>query len=138
MKQCPRCENEQLKEEYKHCPICGVNLNEEIKKAGVDVLKFLMNSYIEKECNDSEEEEFKKLIVGALGVAIEELEKNSEEELDKKILNLDRETTSRIAPLTRAIIGYATRKEISLDELEIVFKIAKENYILIHNNKNKS
>lgn len=138
MKQCPRCKNEKTREDYNYCPICGVNLNEEIKKAGVDVLKFLMNSYIEKECNDSEEEEFKKLIVGALEVAIEELEKNSEEELDKKILNLDRETTSRIAPLTRAIIGYATRKEISLDELEIAFKIAKEHYILIHNNKNKS
>lgn len=79
MNKCPRCKNEKTREDYNYCPICGVNLNEEIKKAGVDVLKFLMNSYIEKECNDSEEEEFKKLIVGALEVAIEELERTAPE-----------------------------------------------------------
>ena len=79
MNKCPRCKNEKTREDYDYCPICGVNLNEEMKKAGVDVLKFLMNSYIEKECNDSEEEEFKKLIVGALEVAILELERTAQE-----------------------------------------------------------
>jgi hypothetical protein len=79
MNKCPRCKNEKTREDYNYCPICGVNLNEEMKKAGVDVLKFLMNSYIEKECNDSEEEEFKKIIVGALEVAILELERTAQE-----------------------------------------------------------
>lgn len=26
MNKCPRCENENLKEEYNYCPVCGVNL----------------------------------------------------------------------------------------------------------------
>lgn len=26
MNKCPRCENENLKEDYKYCPVCGVNL----------------------------------------------------------------------------------------------------------------
>ncbi|WP_394896514.1 hypothetical protein [Clostridium paraputrificum] len=26
MNKCPRCENENLKEDYNYCPICGVNL----------------------------------------------------------------------------------------------------------------
>lgn len=26
MNKCPRCKNENLKEEYNYCPICGVNL----------------------------------------------------------------------------------------------------------------
>ena len=76
MNKCPRCKNEKTREE--------------MKKAGVDVLKFLMNSYIEKECNDSEEEEFKKIIVGALEVAILELERTApevpvQEQLDSSI-----------------------------------------------------
>ena len=135
MKQCPRCENEQLKEEYKHCPICGLRL-EMNREQVIEQLKDLVQDR-ESFCVGYHDVVY-ELDIQALEYAIEELEKNSEEELVKKILNLDRETTSRIAPLTRVIIGYATRKEISLDELEIAFKIAKENYILIHNNKNES
>lgn len=26
MNKCPRCKNENLKEEYNYCPVCGVNL----------------------------------------------------------------------------------------------------------------
>lgn len=26
MNKCPRCENDNLKEDYNYCPICGVNL----------------------------------------------------------------------------------------------------------------
>ena len=26
MNNCPRCENENLKEDYNYCPVCGVNL----------------------------------------------------------------------------------------------------------------
>lgn len=26
MKKCPRCENENIKEDYKYCPICGIKL----------------------------------------------------------------------------------------------------------------
>ena len=26
MNKCPRCENENLKEHYNYCPVCGVNL----------------------------------------------------------------------------------------------------------------
>lgn len=26
MNKCPRCENENLKEDYNYCPVCGVNL----------------------------------------------------------------------------------------------------------------
>lgn len=135
MEQCPRCGNEQLKEEYKHCPICGLRL-EMNREQVIEQLKDLVQDR-ESFCVGDYDVVY-ELDIQALEYAIKELEKNSEEELDKKILNLDRETTLRIAPLTRVIIGYATRKEISLDELEIAFKIAKENYILIHNNKNES
>lgn len=26
MNKCPRCENENLKEEYNYCPVCGLDL----------------------------------------------------------------------------------------------------------------
>lgn len=26
MNKCPRCENENIKEDYKYCPICGIKL----------------------------------------------------------------------------------------------------------------
>ena len=139
MEQCPRCENEQLKEEYNYCPICGSLLDHEIAEEALKILNTLLDKYKTYECRDDEEKQFRALIVGALSIAIKELERTSQEVAAQKSEELlNEETALRIAPLTRAIIGYATRKEISLDELEIAFKIAKENYILIHNNKNES
>ena len=79
MNKCPRCEREILKEEYNYCPICGALLDCEIKDAIVEVLKSMKSNYIELECKDSEDEKGRNLAIGALGIAITELERTAQE-----------------------------------------------------------
>ncbi len=43
MKQCLRCGNEQLKEEYKYCPICGINLKKTKREEVILALKHLID-----------------------------------------------------------------------------------------------
>lgn len=79
MDKCPRCENENLKEEYSYCPICGALIDREMAEAAVEILKGMMALYKDKECEDAEEESYKLLVVGALGTAIRELERTAQE-----------------------------------------------------------
>lgn len=79
MNKCPRCKNENLKEEYRYCPICGALIDREMAGATVEILKGMMTLYKEKECEDAEEESYKLLVVGALGAAIRELERTAQE-----------------------------------------------------------
>jgi len=74
MNKCPRCENENLKEEYNYCPVCGRVINQTAKEAAIEILKTMRDFHIEQECDDSERENFKLSCVGALELAIRELE----------------------------------------------------------------
>lgn len=40
MNKCPRCENENLKEDYKYCPVCGLDLSFDI----IEGLKSIENT----------------------------------------------------------------------------------------------
>lgn len=46
MNKCPRCENENLKEEYKYCPVCGLDLKvlKMDKNEVINTIKDLMKS----------------------------------------------------------------------------------------------
>lgn len=57
----------------------GALLDYEVKDATVEVLKSMMANYIELECKDSEDEKGRKLAIGALGIAITELERIAQE-----------------------------------------------------------
>ncbi len=41
MNKCPRCENENLKEDYNYCPVCGLDLS-------IDIIESLRS--IERTC----------------------------------------------------------------------------------------
>lgn len=45
MNKCPRCENENLKEDYNYCPVCGVNLGTApevpVQEQSIDKNKFV-------------------------------------------------------------------------------------------------
>lgn len=43
MEQCPKCKNEELKEDYKYCPICGVNLKKSKREEVILDLKHLID-----------------------------------------------------------------------------------------------
>ena len=79
MNKCPRCENEKLKEDYNYCPICGALLDYEIAEAASKILSTLLNNYKTYECEDVEEEKYRALVVGALGIGISELERTAQE-----------------------------------------------------------
>jgi hypothetical protein len=79
MNRCLKCENENLKEEYNYCPVCGRVINQSAKEAAIEMLKTMRDFHIEQECDDSEDEEFKLACVGALEVAIRELERTAPE-----------------------------------------------------------
>ena len=79
MNKCPRCENEKLKEDYNYCPICGALLYYEIAEGALEILNALLNNYKTCECKDSEEEKYRALVVGALDIAISELERTAQE-----------------------------------------------------------
>lgn len=79
MNKCPRCENENLKEDYNYCPVCGRVINQTAKEAAIEMLKTMRDFHIEQECDDSERENFKLSCVGALELAIRELERTAPE-----------------------------------------------------------
>ncbi|MDU4726360.1 hypothetical protein [Clostridium sp.] len=45
MIKCPRCENENLKEDYKYCPVCGLDLRTApevpVQEQSIDKNKFV-------------------------------------------------------------------------------------------------
>lgn len=79
MNRCPKCENENLKEEYNYCPVCGRVINQTAKEAAIEMLKTMRDFHIDQECDDSERENFKLSCVGALELAIRELERTAPE-----------------------------------------------------------
>lgn len=79
MNKCPSCENENLKEEYKYCPICGAILEGEVKEKSAEILKAMVIKYREYVCEDAEEEAFIPSLIGALVVAINQLERTAQE-----------------------------------------------------------
>ncbi|MFQ8922383.1 MAG: hypothetical protein ACLR60_10855 [Clostridium paraputrificum] len=79
MNKCPRCENENLKEEYNYCPVCGRVINQTAKEAAIEMLKTMRDFHIEKECHAPEDEDIKLSCVGALELAIRELERTAPE-----------------------------------------------------------
>ncbi|MGG7213785.1 zinc ribbon domain-containing protein, partial [Clostridium nigeriense] len=79
MNKCPRCENENLKEDYNFCPICGLNLKEEERRIVIRNLKFMKSNYENAKANDSDAEEFREICIKTLEYAINELERTAQE-----------------------------------------------------------
>lgn len=79
MNKCPRCENENLKEDYNYCPICGALTELDIAEKAIKILNTLMDDYKKYKCEDTEEEKYKSLVVGALSIAVNELERTAQE-----------------------------------------------------------
>lgn len=79
MNKCPRCENEKLKDDYNYCPICGALTEIDMAKEAVKILNTLIDNYKTYECEDTEEEKYRALVVGALSIAINQLEKTAQE-----------------------------------------------------------
>lgn len=79
MNKCPRCENENLKEDYNYCPVCGRVINQTAKEAAIEMLKTMRDFHIEKECHAPEDEDIKLSCVGALELAIRELKRTAPE-----------------------------------------------------------
>lgn len=80
IKKCPRCSNENLKEDYKYCSICGLRLEERASmnnKQAVEQLKDLKKdreSFITKDAD-----EIYKKDIEALDIAIKALEGTAQE-----------------------------------------------------------
>lgn len=79
MNKCPRCENENLKEDYNYCPICGAIVELDMAKEATKILNTLIDDYKTYECEDAEEEKYRALVVGALSIAINQLERTAQE-----------------------------------------------------------
>ena len=79
MNKCPRCENENLKEDYNYCPICGSFVDLDMAKEAAKILNTIIDEYKTYECEDTEEEKYRALVVGALAIGINELERTAQE-----------------------------------------------------------
>lgn len=79
MNKCPRCENENLKEDYNYCPVCGVLISQDHRETVISNLKIIRDGFKEMECYDSETEETKLVSICSLDVAIRELERTAPE-----------------------------------------------------------
>lgn len=69
MNKCPRCENENLKEEYNYCPVCGLNLGTAPEVPVQEQLtlqeakQLLLNQFKALAlCNELSDTEFKSMI----------------------------------------------------------------------------
>lgn len=61
IEKCPRCENENIKEDYKYCPICGIKLEtaqevpvqEQLTKKDIECIYRHLQMFIKREnkCN---------------------------------------------------------------------------------------
>lgn len=79
MNKCPRCENENLKEDYNYCPVCGLLISQDHRKTVISNLRVIRDGFKEMECYDSETEETKLVSICSLDVAIRELERTAPE-----------------------------------------------------------
>ena len=89
MNKCPRCKNENLKEEYRYCPICGLDLKDKQRATVIKNLKFIKSWHEMTKPEDSEQEYLKVTCINTLEYAIRELERTAQEvpvqEQSKKI-----------------------------------------------------
>lgn len=123
MKKCPRCENENLKEDYNYCPICGALIECEIAEKAVKILNTLMDDYKTYECEDAEEEKYRALVVGALSIAINELERTAQEVPSKS--SKHREKIEEICK--NRLIGFNSLEEDAQLIEKVVEIFEKEN-----------
>lgn len=79
MNRCPKCENENLKEEYNYCPVCGLLISQDHRETVISNLRVIRDGFKEMECYDSEAEETKLVSISSLDVAIRELERTAPE-----------------------------------------------------------
>lgn len=79
MNKCPRCENENLKEEYNYCPVCGYLISHQIRESSIKMLEAIRENFLNYGYKDEEEKKYLLLSVGALDTAIKELERTAPE-----------------------------------------------------------
>ncbi len=81
MNKCPRCENENLKEEYSYCPICGLVLEEANlnRTRSIQLLREIKDSFENHKCTNSIQKDHAINYAKALGTAIRELERTAQE-----------------------------------------------------------
>ncbi len=80
MNKCPRCENENLKEEYRYCPICGLDL-EKVKlniMRSIKLLREIKDSFENHKCINSVQKNHAINYSRALGTAIRILERTAQ------------------------------------------------------------
>ena len=81
MNKCPRCENENLKEEYSYWPICGLDLKE-VKMnriRSIQLLREIKDSFEKHKCTNSIQKNHAINYAKALDTAIRELERTAQE-----------------------------------------------------------
>lgn len=79
MNRCPKCENENLKEEYNYCPVCGLLISQDHRETVISNLRIIRDGFKEMECYDSEAEETKLVSISSLDIAIRELKRTAPE-----------------------------------------------------------
>ena len=79
MNKCPRCENENLKEEYNFCPICRLNLKDINQEKAIRGLNIIKKSFAEHKSKNGKEEKLRQEYVQILEYAIKELERTAKE-----------------------------------------------------------
>lgn len=79
MNKCPKCENENLKEEYNYCPVCGLLISQDHRETVISNLRIIRDGFKEMECYDSEAEETKLVSISSLDIAIRELKRTAPE-----------------------------------------------------------
>lgn len=119
MNKCPRCENENLKEEYNYCPVCGRVINQTAKEAAIEMLTTMRDFHIEQECDDSERENFKLSCVGALELAIRELERTAPEVPVQEQLTLQEANQLLLIQFK----AFASRNELSDTEFKNMIEL---------------
>lgn len=80
MDKCPRCENEQLREDYKYCPICGLEISMSVE----DVIKHLEGLKLEAiDLSKDNEGWMKEIVALDIGIKVikrfDELERTAQE-----------------------------------------------------------
>ena len=128
MNKCPRCENENLKEEYNYCPVCGRVINQTAKEAAIEMLKTMRDFHIEKECHAPEDEDIKLSCVGALELAIRELERTAPEvpvqEQLKAVISIDEKV---LKDKLSKIKNFSEELKEEINSIPSIIKITSRN-----------
>ena len=103
MNKCPRCDNENLKEDYSYCPICGLKL-EMTREQVIEQLKDLVKDR-ESFCVGDYDVVFEQDIQ-ALEYAIKELERTAQE------VPVQEQSTEWMETLAKKIATYLPTHDI--------------------------